>query len=225
MDFVDVTHKMSSQSPDEDINGSVPAPIPTVPNSGYFAHPADNTPPPSAEEPPYSSDLHVDDDDEDDDDQKGPHSSFEALLPVENIKHGIAVMTDLAEQAAQKMQEKAQEIVQSEGFQNAKKKTEELVLPVWEQTKATAQVAAEKTNATLHNAAEQMRPHLTVMQRQLSEASSSTWRFLSAAALQAADYTSKVASEVMNPEGHAAASAAPQEAEPGNEFNSKPMTY
>ena len=140
MDFVDVTHKMSSQSPDEDINGSVPAPIPTVPNSGYFAHPADNTPPPSAEEPPYSSDLHVDDDDEDDDDQKGPHSSFEALLPVENIKHGIAVMTDLAEQAAQKVQEKAQEIVQSEGFQNAKKKTEELVLPVWEQTKATAQV-------------------------------------------------------------------------------------
>ncbi|RYY81730.1 hypothetical protein EON63_14820 [archaeon] len=54
------------------------------------------------------------------------------------------------------------------------------------------QVAAEKTSATLHSAAEQMRPHLTVMQRQLSEASSSTWKFLSAAALQAADYTSKV---------------------------------
>lgn len=53
-------------------------------------------------------------------------------------------------------------------------------------------VAAEKTNATLHTAAEQMRPHLTVMQRQISEASSSTWKFLSAAALQAADYTSKV---------------------------------
>lgn len=141
MEFVDVTNEASPKARDEGTYASVPAPIP---NSEYFSHPSDNADPTPSETPPYSSDLHVDDDDNDDDDQKGPHSSFEALLPVENIKHGIAVMTDLAEQAAQTVQNKAQEIVQSEGFQNAKKKTEELVMPVWEQTKATAQVGCSQ---------------------------------------------------------------------------------
>ncbi|RYY81731.1 hypothetical protein EON63_14825 [archaeon] len=132
-----MTNELPPKKSDEGTYASVPAPIP---NSGYFSHPSDDADPSPTETPPYSSDLHVDDDDNDEDDQRGPHTSFEALLPVDNIKHGIAVMTDLAEQAAQKVQDTAQEIVQSEGFQNAKKKTEEFVKPVWEQTKATAQV-------------------------------------------------------------------------------------
>ncbi len=164
---------------------------------------------------------------DDDDNQDGPHSSFENIIPIENLKHGFEVVNDMIEKTAIKLQEKATEVIQSEQFQNAKKKTTEMVTPawektceiaapVWEQTKVTAAIAAEKAQEGLHSAAEKMRPTMQNLTRQLSEASISSWNYFSAVALNAADCANKMAAEFTQSDGQN------QEVASENEFNSKP---
>eukprot|EP01039_Chlorochromonas_danica_P000850 gene853-925_t len=180
-------------------------------------------------------------------DEEGPQSSFENIIPIANLKHGFAVVSEIVEKTAAKVQETATEVYESENFQAARKKTSEIITPVWEQTKATAAVAAEKTREVaapvweqtkvtasvaaektqegINIAAQRMRPAMQQFGRQLSDATLSSWKFLSAAALSAADYTSKLASDVLGDEEQFAnAQNVPPEtpSDPSNPFNSKP---
>jgi hypothetical protein len=122
--------------------------VPSVnspPNSDFFANSAPIVLEPTVTEP--NDHLSVDDDEED-----GPTTSFQNLIPIDNLKHGFEVVSNTMSAAAQKVTEKANEVYQSEQFQFAKKKTSEawektveVTTPVWEQTKQTAVKVSEKT--------------------------------------------------------------------------------
>lgn len=227
---------------------------PQAHNSDYFSSGEPITMEPTVSEPGEPLVF------EDVEDAEGPQSSFDNIIPLDNLKHGLAVMSEMVEKTANKVQEKATEVLQSEQFQHAKKrtadvlspawektceaaapvwettkvtaskaaeKTREVAVPVWEQTKVTASMAAEKTSEGLNSAAQRMKPTMQQLGRQLSDATTSSWRFLSAAALNAADYTSKMAADVLGDEEGSAQQHGNVDnipPTPGNEFNTKPMS-
>ncbi len=102
-----------------------------------------------------------------DDVEDGPKSSFENVLPMDKLKKGWAQWSVFAKTQATALQNKAQEIQQSEEFQKLKAKTEatlkqtqEAVIPYFEKTvEVTAPyVAKAKENAAI--VAERARPHV-----------------------------------------------------------------
>lgn len=98
---------------------------------------------------------------------EGPKSSFENVLPMDKLKKGWAQWSIFAKAQATALQTKAQEIQQSEEFQNLKAKTEatlkqtqEAVIPYYEKTVEVTKPYVEKAKQNADIFMERARPQV-----------------------------------------------------------------
>jgi hypothetical protein len=89
-------------------------------------------------------------------------SSFENIIPIDKLQNGWLTMSGYFNSAVMTINQKALETYNSEPVQNFRKKTGEVVGPVWEKTRETTTPYWEKTREFVGSAAENTRQNINL---------------------------------------------------------------